>query len=55
LNLAVYVLAPLIAMAIMAGVAVPIVAIALRGTAPRDRARILHAIADVFRAVWHAK
>lgn len=55
MSLTAYALVPLAAVAVVAGAAVVIVAIALRGAAPCDRAGILHAAADVIRAVWHTK
>jgi hypothetical protein len=55
MSLTAYALVPLATVAVVAGAAVVIVTIALRGTAPRDRAGIVHAAADLVRAVWHTK
>jgi hypothetical protein len=50
-----FAMAPSAAVAALAGAAVLIVGIALRGTAPPDRAPILRAIADLTHAVRRPK
>lgn len=55
MTIAVYVIAPLAVVIVMAAATIAVVSIALRGTPPQERARILYAVAAVIRAARYPR